>query len=126
MMALANAADFAASEPEKVNKRWFQYNKEVLMEAIDEQNRLLHSMKQKDLSDTERRDITINLKELKNWIDDQIWIVKEKWAQALAEGIHRLKFNPKEAWDDINTLAAGESAMKSLKTMSLRKTDVAT
>jgi hypothetical protein len=29
-------------------------------------------MKQKDLSDTERRDITINLKELKNWIDDQI------------------------------------------------------
>jgi hypothetical protein len=71
MTALANAAEFTASEPEKVNKRWFQYNKEVLMEAIDEQNRLLHSMKQKYLSDTERRDITINLKELKNWIDDQ-------------------------------------------------------
>jgi hypothetical protein len=48
MTALANAAKFAASEPEKVNKCWFEYNKEVLMEAIDERNRLLHSMKQKE------------------------------------------------------------------------------
>jgi hypothetical protein len=93
------------------------------MEAIDERNRLLHSMKQKDLSNIERSDITINLKELKNWIDDQTRIAEERWAQALAEGIHCLKFNPKEAWDDINKLAAGESAMKSLKTMSLCKTD---
>jgi hypothetical protein len=66
MTALTTAAEFAASEPDKANKRWFEYNKEVLMEAIDERNRLLHSMKQKTLTDRERRDITINLKELKN------------------------------------------------------------
>ncbi len=66
------------------------------MEAIDEQYRLLHSIKQRDVSDTERRDIQINLKELKNWIDDQTRVAKERWAQALAEGIHScLKFNQK-------------------------------
>jgi hypothetical protein len=77
------------------NKRWFEYNKEVSMEAIDEQYRLLHSMKQRDLSDMERRDIQINLKKLKNWIDDQTRVAKERQAQALAEGIHCLKFNQK-------------------------------
>jgi hypothetical protein len=107
MTALTDAAEFAASEPDKANKRWFEYNKEVLMEAIDERNRLLHSMKQKTLTDRERRDITINLKELKNWIDDQTRVAEERWAQALAESIHCLKFDPKKAWEDIiNTAKA--------------------
>ena len=47
------AARETASRPIKVNKPWFDFNKEILVPMMKERNRALHRTREKNLSEEE-------------------------------------------------------------------------
>ena len=121
---MIEAAGEAATSPMRVDKSWFEYNKEILMPLIDERNALLHQTRVSGLPPDEMEERKKKLRELQRYIYDQSRIAYGKYAQELAEKISNLNFNPHVGWISVYTLAEGESGHhKKPKTMAFRKSD---
>ena len=51
-----------------------------------------------------------HLKTLQHKVDEAVIAAKTRWYYHLAEEIHNMPFNPKEAWASIGRLTGGESS----------------
>ena len=51
-----------------------------------------------------------HLKTLQHKVDEEVSVAKTRWSCHLAEEIHNMNFNPKEAWASIGRLTGGESS----------------
>ena len=121
---MMEAARETASTPIRVNRSWFEYNKDVLAPAIDERNKLLFKSRDSDLSEEELKQLKEKLRRQQKYIYDQSRVAYERWAEDHALRVHNMAFIPRVAWKSVYLLAGGESAHHNkLKNMPLRKKD---
>ena len=120
---MIEAAQATSSQPIKVNKSWFDYNKDVLLPLMEERNRLLHATRHQTLSDNDLEHIKSELRRMQKHIYDQSNIAIERWAQYHATKAEDVS-SPRAQWEAVNVLSEGQfSHHKKNKSLYLKKVD---
>jgi hypothetical protein len=90
---------------------WYAASESILHPAIEEKNRLRHQLQDThDLTDDEIADLKSQLKQINKRNHDLIALAKARWYSGICSNIHKMHFNPRLAWENINLLIGGETS----------------
>ena len=86
---------------------WYHFNRNTLTPTLEYKNSVLHDI-QADKNTPSPRTLR-HLKTLKHKVNEAVSVATLRLTCHLAEDIHSMTFNPKEAWSSIGRLTGGES-----------------
>ena len=87
---------------------WYNFSRDTLTPTLEAINSVLHAIRAKH--NTPLPSTLIHLKTLQQKVDEAVSVAKTRWSCHLAEEIHNMTFNPKEAWASIRRLTGGKSS----------------
>ena len=90
------------------NQSWFHFSRNTLTPNLEARNSVLHDIRSDNNTPSSR--ILRHLKKLQHKVDEAVSVSKTRWSCHLAEEIHDMPFNTKEAWASIRRLKKGESS----------------
>ena len=85
---------------------WYHHSRDTLAPVLESRNEVLHMIR--STKESPSATILSKLRRLQNKFDEAIDIAKIRWSRHLAQTIHNIPFQPKEAWSNIRLLSAGE------------------
>ena len=89
------------------NQVWFHFSRNALTPTLEARNSVLHDIRSDKNTPPQR--ILCHLQTLQHKVDEAVSVAKTRRSYNLAEEIHNMPFNPKEAWASIGRLKGGES-----------------
>ena len=87
---------------------WYHFSRDTLTPTLEARNSVLHAIRSEHNTLSPRT--LRHLKTLQQKVDKAVSVAKTRWSCHLAEEIHNMPFNPKEAWVSIRRLTGGESS----------------
>ena len=90
------------------NQGWYHFSRNTLTPTLEARNSVLHDIRA-DKNTLSPRTLR-HLKTLQHKVDKAVSVAKTGWSCHLAEEIHNIPFNPKEAWSSIERLTGGKSS----------------
>ena len=98
---------------------WYHQSRETLAPTLESQNEVLHMIRYTKQPPSETT--LSKVRRMQHKVDEAIEISKTRWSCHLAQTIHNMSFQPKEAWSNIILLSAGDkSHHSSTQTIHLR------
>ena len=87
---------------------WYHLSRDTLTPTLEAKNSVLHAIRSENNALSSR---TLRHPETpQQTFDEAVSVVKTRWSCHLAEEIHNMSFNPKEAWVSIRRLTGGKSS----------------
>ena len=87
---------------------WYHFSRNTITPTLEARNSVLHEIRS-DKNTPSTRTI-FHLKTLQHKVDKAVSVAKTRWSCHIAEEIHNMSFNPKEAWAIIRRLKGGQSS----------------
>ena len=101
------------------NQGWFHFSRNTLKPTLEAIYSVLHDIRSD--SNTPSLRTLRHLKTLQHKVNEAVIVAKTRWSCHLAEEIHNMPFNSKEAWASIKRLTGGNSSHhNSLKIIQMR------
>jgi hypothetical protein len=92
-------------------KGWYTASKSILAPAIQEKNRLRHRLHNRSgLSPNKEAEIKAQLKVINKCNHDLVELAKACWYKGICEKVHKMRMDPRLAWENIRILTGGETA----------------
>ena len=130
---LKEAAQATASEPITFHQSWFEFNKDVLLDAMDKRSQFKFkkyqlkatiSIEPTESQAIELEKINWEIKRLNKFISDQSEVAMRKFYEHHVNIISTKTFSSGLAWKAVEILSLREEAhLKQIKSMSLKKSD---
>ena len=94
----------------KINKDqgWYHFSRDTLTPTLEARNSVLHAIRAENNTPSSRT--LRHFKTTQQKVDEAVSVAKTRWSCHLAEEIHNMPFNPKEACMSIGRLTGGESS----------------
>lgn len=89
------------------------------MPLLEECNKILHNMKQRTITKSEKNDLKEKLRKMQKRIDDNVAIAISRCSRHHAENISKMNSHAKTAWDSVDVLKHGLGA----KSMAMKLPD---
>ena len=85
---------------------WYHFSRNTLTPTLEAINSVLHDIRAYKNTPSPRT--LRHLKTRQHKVDEAVSVAKTRWSCHLAEEIHNMHFNPKEAWASIGRLTGGK------------------
>ena len=106
--AILCSGEETAMKKNSEDQGWYHFSRDTLTPTLEARNSVLHAIRA-DKNTPSPRTLR-HLKTLQHKVDEAVSVAKTRRYCHLAEEIHNMPFNPKEAWASIGRLTGGESS----------------
>ena len=100
--AILRSGEETAMKKRNEDQGWYHFSRNTLTPTLETRNSILHAIRAEH--NTPLPSTLRHLKTLQQKIDEAVSVAKTRWSCHLAEEIHNMPFNPKEAWVSIRRL----------------------